>query len=199
MVESPHSTLCSPQIQISPGTLTGVSGTSGAASSSVKPPETLASSKNRLSSSSALKPKRSILKSKSSSADNSSRSRLSSQPAFSAILLSAITSARRCASFKWFRRMVGTFFMPSSFAAIKRPCPAMMILSSPSKIGFTKPNSVMDAAICATCVSECVRAFLAYGISSSTDTCSIFKSLDFASVMVFYFPPFAAVVRTPHA
>src|ERR1035438_8948353 len=36
-----------------------------------------------------------------------------------------------------------------------------------TRIGLVKPNSKMDAAICAICSAECVRAFLAYGTSRS--------------------------------
>lgn len=42
-----------------------------------------------------------------------------------------------------------------------------------TRIGLTKPNSRMDAAIWATCSDECVRAFLAYGTSRSVGHNSI--------------------------
>ena len=38
-----------------------------------------------------------------------------------------------------------------------------------TRIGFTKPNSTMDAAICATCSGECVRAFLDLAGARGTD------------------------------
>ena len=58
---------------------------------------------------------------------------------------------------------------PSSVRAAAppgRPWPAMMPSAPSSRIGFVNPNSLMLAAICAICSSECVRGFLAYGTSS---------------------------------
>ena len=49
----------------------------------------------------------------------------------------------------------------------------MMPDSVSTRIGLLKPNSAMLAAICETCVSECVRGFRAYGMSLSSDQCSI--------------------------
>jgi hypothetical protein len=46
-------------------------------------------------------------------------------------------------------------------AASSRPCPAMMPFSPSTRTGFVQPNSRIDAAICATCASEWVRAFFA--------------------------------------
>ena len=46
-----------------------------------------------------------------------------------------------------------------------------------TRIGFTKPNSTMDAAICATCSGECVRAFLAYGTSRSVGQISMRRAI----------------------
>src|SRR6266545_137602 len=51
-----------------------------------------------------------------------------------------------------------------------------------TRIGFTNPNSTMDAAICATCSRECVRAFLAYGTSRSVGQISIRRAI--AGVML---------------
>ena len=45
-----------------------------------------------------------------------------------------------------------------------------------------KPNSTMDAAICAICSAECVRAFLAYGTSRSVGQISMRRAI--AGVMV---------------
>src|ERR1022692_3045103 len=42
-----------------------------------------------------------------------------------------------------------------------------------TRIGALKPNSTIDAAICATCSGEWVRAFLAYGTRRSTGQISI--------------------------
>ena len=39
--------------------------------------------------------------------------------------------------------------------------------SSSISTGLVKPNSRIEAAICATCWSPCVRAFLAQGISAA--------------------------------
>jgi hypothetical protein len=57
--------------------------------------------------------------------------------------------------------MVGTSTRPSWRAAITRPWPAMMPRSPSTRTGLVKPNSRMDAAICATWAGEWVRAFLA--------------------------------------
>ena len=51
-----------------------------------------------------------------------------------------------------------------------------------TRIGLTNPNSTMDAAICATCSGECVRAFLAYGTSRSVGQISMRRAI--AGVMV---------------
>jgi hypothetical protein len=64
--------------------------------------------------------------------------------------------------------MVGTLARPSLRAASSRPWPAITPRSPSTRIGLVKPNSRIEAAICATCASEWVRAFRAYGISSST-------------------------------
>src|SRR2546423_9755789 len=48
-----------------------------------------------------------------------------------------------------------------------RPAPAIMPSSSSISTGLVKPNSRIEAAICATCWSLCLRALLAYGISAA--------------------------------
>src|SRR5947209_20244957 len=50
---------------------------------------------------------------------------------------------------------------PSKCAASTRQWPAIMPSSSSISTGLVKPNSRIEAAICATCWSLCVRAFLA--------------------------------------
>src|SRR5260370_36598677 len=49
----------------------------------------------------------------------------------------------------------------------------MTTSEEPTRIGFTNPNSTMDAAICATCSGECVLAFLAKGTSRSVGQISM--------------------------
>lgn len=46
-----------------------------------------------------------------------------------------------------------------------------------TRIGLTKPNSTMEAAICATCSGECVRAFFAYGTSWSVGQISMRRAI----------------------
>ena len=67
-------------------------------------------------------------------------------------------------------------------AARRRPWPAMIPSMESTRIGFTNPNSTMDAAICATCSAEWVRAFLTYGTSRSVGQISMRR--DIAGVMV---------------
>src|SRR5208283_1132009 len=42
---------------------------------------------------------------------------------------------------------------------------------------LVKPNSKIDAAICAICSAECVRAFLAYGTSRSVGQISMRRAI----------------------
>jgi hypothetical protein len=57
--------------------------------------------------------------------------------------------------------MVGTSARPSLRAASRRPWPAITPASPSTSTGLVKPNSRMEAAICATCASEWVRALRA--------------------------------------
>ena len=43
-----------------------------------------------------------------------------------------------------------------------------MTPSAPTSTGFTKPNSAIEPAICATWASECVRALRACGINRAS-------------------------------
>ena len=70
-----------------------------------------------------------------------------SQPAFSAIRLSAITYARIWSSVRLSNRIVGTCSMPKSLAAATRPWPAMMVFLLLIRMGLVKPNCSMLAAI----------------------------------------------------
>jgi hypothetical protein len=54
--------------------------------------------------------------------------------------------------------MHGTSSRPSKCAARTRPSPAIMPSSSSISTGLVKPNSRIEAAICATCWSLCVEA-----------------------------------------
>ena len=49
----------------------------------------------------------------------------------------------------------------SAYRQAGASCPAISTPSASTSTGFTKPNSAMEAAICATCIGECVRAFSA--------------------------------------
>src|ERR1700730_9789189 len=63
--------------------------------------------------------------------------------------------------------ITGILAMPSCRAASTLAWPAIRPPSSPTSAGVVQPHSLMLAAIAATCASECVRAFFAYGISRS--------------------------------
>jgi hypothetical protein len=65
--------------------------------------------------------------------------------------LSAITKARRWVGVRWSSTTTGTTSRPSFWAAARRPWPATITPSLPDRIGLVKPNSAIDAAICATC------------------------------------------------
>src|SRR3712207_6265248 len=58
--------------------------------------------------------------------------------------------------------------MPSLRAAMTRPWPAISPPSSSTSTGTVQPHSRMEAAICATCASECVRALRAEGTRRSS-------------------------------
>jgi len=58
--------------------------------------------------------------------------------------------------------------MPRRFAASTRAWPAMIPLAPSRRMGLVQPNSLRDAGIWPTWVSEWVRAFRAYGSSSAT-------------------------------
>jgi hypothetical protein len=57
--------------------------------------------------------------------------------------------------------ITGTSASAKRCAASTRPCPAMTVPSSPTSTGIVQPHSRMEAAICATCASEWVRALRA--------------------------------------
>ena len=57
--------------------------------------------------------------------------------------------------------ITGTRSSPSFLAASTRPCPAMIPSSPSTSTGLVQPNSLMLAAICATCASEWVRGLRA--------------------------------------
>jgi len=104
---------------------------------------------------------------------NSPASVASSHPAFRASLLSAMMYARRWVSERWSSTTTGHSPRPSLRAARSRPWPAMVPGLVSTRVGLTNPNSTMDAAICATCSGECVRAFFAYGTRRSVGQISI--------------------------
>ena len=161
LVLSPHIKRCFPRIQTSPSFVTGSAGgsiTSPSASSSYSG---AISSISSPSISSNENPVSSKSKSSSFNASNSMRKISSSHPAFKASLLSAMIYAFFCASVKWLASIHGNSSIPSFFAAITRPCPAIMPLSPSMIIGFKKPNSLMLEAICSTCSSLWVRLLFA--------------------------------------
>jgi hypothetical protein len=53
-----------------------------------------------------------------------------------------------------------------------------------TRIGLLKPNSAMDAAICATCASECVLGFRAHGISLSISHSSMCFAIEYKFIEV---------------
>lgn len=57
--------------------------------------------------------------------------------------------------------MTGTSIKASLRAASSLPWPAIVTESLPARVGFTNPNSLINAAIWATCSSEWVRALRA--------------------------------------
>ena len=61
---------------------------------------------------------------------------------------------------------MGTFLIPSSFAARTRQWPSIIVLCLSIRIGLLIPNSFMLLAIWRTCWSECVRALCGLGFSS---------------------------------
>lgn len=71
--------------------------------------------------------------------------------------------------------MQGTVLSPSSLAAASLPWPAIRPFSPSSRIGLVNPNSLMLAAICATCSFECARGFLAYGTRLSSGRRTILR------------------------
>src|SRR5450759_3448483 len=89
--------------------------------------------------------------------------------------------------------MTGTSAIPSWRAASSRAWPAITSLSAPTSTGFVQPNSLMDAAIWATCSGVCVRGFVIRGISRVNRPCFYFDvDSDFHNSTHL---PFASVVR----
>ena len=85
----------------------------------------------------------------------------SSQPASNAIRLSARMYAFFCASVRWSAYTHGTSVMPSSFAAMMRPCPARTLYSLSIMTGLTNPNSRREERSFRICSLLCVLALLA--------------------------------------
>ena len=71
---------------------------------------------------------------------------------------------------------------PSLRSASTRPWRATSTSSSPTKIGLTNPDLVIDPAICAGCSSEWVRALGACGINRSSGQNSIVKKMTVSSL-----------------
>ena len=85
-------------------------------------------------------------------------------------------SFRRWAEVRCSSTITGASSSPKRFAASRRPCPAMMTPSSPTRMGLTKPNSAIEAAICAICQSGCVLGLRAKGSIRSRGIISTCKA-----------------------
>ena len=74
---------------------------------------------------------------------------------------------------------MGTFAMPSFFAAMTRPCPATISVPfgpSQTATGSLKPNSPMLSHIWSICSLVWIFALRAYGMSDSVGTSSTVNS-----------------------
>ncbi len=144
--ESPQVSRWAPSSHTSPGSVTWTSSSAGASSGSVNP----ALTEKMSMSSPAPKPVSSRLNPASRKSPSSSRSTSRSQPAFSASLLSARSSARFWAAVRPASTIVGTSSSPRTWAALRRPWPAMRPLCSSTRTGLVQPNSPIEATNCAT-------------------------------------------------
>ena len=139
-MKSPQITVCFPRCQMSPVLdLQGFSSSASTSKSSCFASSLLMSKRSAISDSSKPVKPRSNPRFCNSSISTASSS--SSQPASNAIRLSARMYAFFCASVRWSAYTQGTSVMPSSFAAMMRPCPASTLYSRSIITGFTKPNS----------------------------------------------------------
>ena len=78
--------------------------------------------------------------------------------------------------------ITGISASPSLWAASTRPWPAMIVPASSTSTGIVHPHSRIEAAIWATCSSEWVRAFRAYGTRAATGRRSTASAGHLASV-----------------
>ena len=162
-VASPHISLCLPTVHISPRWTKAAfsSAVVRSKSSSFTVSPLFVSNKSAISASS--KPVRPRSKPRFCNSSISTDSNSSSQPASNAIRLSARIYAFFCASVRWSAYTQGTSAMPSSFAAMMRPCPASTLYSRSIMTGFTKPNSRREERSFRICSLLWVLALFAYG------------------------------------
>ena len=168
-MESPQITVCFPRCQMSP--VLDLQGFSSSASTSKL--SSFASSLSiakRSAISFSSNPVRPRSKPRFCNSSISTASNSSSQPASNAIRLSARMYAFFCASVRWSAYTQGTSAIPSSFAAIMRPCPASTLYSRSIMTGFTKPNSRREERSFRICSLLCVLALLTYGTNLSIST-----------------------------
>ena len=160
-VASPHISLCLPTVHISPRWTKAAfsSAVVRSKSSSLTSSPLFVSNKSAISDSSKPVKPRSNPRFCNSSISTASKS--SSQPASNAIRLSARIYAFFCASVKWSTYTQGTSVIPSSFAAMMRPCPARTLYSLSMMTGFTNPNSRREERSFRICSLLCVRALFA--------------------------------------
>ena len=111
---------------------------------------------------------RSKSRSRRLSSSSSTPSRFMSQEASSVSRLSAIMKARRSASLKWSRAMVGISARPRRRAASTRPWPATTRLSPSIRTETLKPKASMLSAMRLTWPAGWRRALRGSGSSAST-------------------------------
>ena len=169
-VASPHISLCLPTVHTSPRWTKAAFSKAADRSKSSSFASLPASTPSRSVSSFSSNPVMERSKPSSCNSCISTDSSSSSQPASNAIRLSARIYAFFCASVRWSAYTQGTSAMPSSFAAMMRPCPASTLYSRSIITGFTNPNSRREERSFRICSLLCVLALLAYGTNLSIST-----------------------------
>ena len=160
-VASPHISLCLPTVHTSPRCTNAAFSKAVDRSKSSSFASPSASTPSRSVSSFSSNPVMERLNPSSCNSCISTDSSSSSQPASNAIRLSARMYAFFCASVRWSAYTQGTSAIPSSFAAIMRPCPASTLYSRSIITGFTKPNSRREERSFRICSLLCVLALFA--------------------------------------
>ena len=126
-VASPHISLCLPTCHTSPLFTKDAFSSAAFKSKSSSSTSDSSSDAKRSAISCSSNPVRLISKFSACNASISIRSNSSSHPASIAIRLSAIIYAFFCAGVRWSANTHGTSSMPSSFAAMILPCPAITL------------------------------------------------------------------------